>query len=224
MQRKRIARRCVLRQRRIPDNDLRRAGEVQPGSFQRGHVQRLTDMAGGVGPIRMLVEERAARGKIQQRGASQQRQSAAHNRSPENGYPPVHKRHFELSTLDEWKSQLVANRHSRKYMVFLTSQPFRPKLRLTKYMQANTQRIRILALLIAVIFLGAQFHYCCDLTAAPSASHICPVCSTAASVVATQSPVIAIVPVTNQLEVAPLVFSVLSAVPRDISPRAPPAL
>jgi len=90
-------------------------------------------------------------------------------------------------------------------------------------MQADTQRIRILALLIAVIFLGAQFHYCTALTAAPSASHICPVCSTAASVVATQSPVIAIVPVTNQLEVAPLLVSVSSAVPRDISPRAPPA-
>ncbi len=91
-------------------------------------------------------------------------------------------------------------------------------------MQAKTKRIRILALLLGVIFLGVQFHYCTDLTATPSASHICPVCSTAGSVVATQSPVIAIVPVTNQLEVAPLVFSVLSAVPRDISPRAPPAL
>ncbi len=113
-----------------------------------------------------------------------------------------------------------ASRHQLR----LTLQPFAPKLRLTEYMQANTQRIRILALLIAVIFLGAQFHYCTDLTAAPSASHICPVCSTAASVVATQSPVIAIVPVTNQLEVAPLLVSVSSAVPRDLSPRAPPAL
>ncbi len=91
-------------------------------------------------------------------------------------------------------------------------------------MQANTQRIRISALLLGIIFLGAQFHFCTDLTAAPSASHICPVCSTAASVVATQSPVIAIVPVTNQLEVAPLLVSVSSAVPRDLSPRAPPAL
>ncbi len=91
-------------------------------------------------------------------------------------------------------------------------------------MQAKTKRIRILALLLGVIFLGVQFHYCTDLTATPSASHICPVCSTAGSVVATQSPVIAIVPVTNQLEVAPLLVSVSSAVPRDLSPRAPPAL
>jgi len=91
-------------------------------------------------------------------------------------------------------------------------------------MQAKTQRIRILALLLGVIFLGAQFHFCTDLTATPSASHICPVCSTAASIVATQSPVIAIVPVTNLLEVAPSAVSASSAVPRATSPRAPPAL
>ena len=106
----------------------------------------------------------------------------------------------------------------------LTAQPFRPKLRLSKDMQAKTQRIRILALLLGVIFLGAQFHFCTDLTSTPSASHICPVCSTVCSAVATQSPVIAVVPVTNRLEVAPTVVSVSSAVPRATSPRAPPAL
>jgi hypothetical protein len=91
-------------------------------------------------------------------------------------------------------------------------------------MQARTHRIRILALLLGVVFLGAQFHFCTDLTAAPSASHICPVCSAAGSVVATQSPTIALVPVTNRLEVAPFVVSISSAVPRATSPRAPPAL
>ena len=108
--------------------------------------------------------------------------------------------------------------------VHLTLQPFRPKLRLSKHMQAKTKRIRILALLLGVIFLGAQFHFCTDLTSTPSASHICPVCSTAATVVATQSPVIAIVPVTNRLEVAPLLVPASSAVPRATSPRSPPAL
>ncbi len=91
-------------------------------------------------------------------------------------------------------------------------------------MQAKTKRIRILALLLGIIFLGAQFHFCTDLTAAPSASHICPVCSTAASAVATHSLSIALVPVANRLEVAPLLVSVSSAVSRAISPRAPPAL
>ena len=91
-------------------------------------------------------------------------------------------------------------------------------------MQSKSRRICTLALFFGVIFLEAQFHFCADLTAAPSASHICPVCSTAASVVATQSPVIAIVPVTNWLEIAPSAVSASSAVPHATSPRAPPAL
>jgi hypothetical protein len=106
----------------------------------------------------------------------------------------------------------------------LTPQPFPSKLRLSNHVQTKTQRIRILALFLGVIFLGAQFHFCTEVTAAPSASHICPVCSTAGSVVATEQPVIAIVPVTDRLELAPLVVSVSSAVPRATSPRAPPAL
>src|SRR5216684_5198189 len=109
-------------------------------------------------------------------------------------------------------------------MDFLTPQPFLPKLRLSKHMQSKSLRIRILALLLGVIFLGAQFHFCTDLTATPSASHICPVCSTAGSVLAAQSPSIAIVPVMNRLEVAFFVVSISSAVPRATSPRAPPAL
>src|SRR5260370_15691468 len=84
MQRKGIAWRCVLRQRTIPGYDLRLADEVQPGSRQRGHVQRLADMAGVLRPIRMMVEEPTARDKIEQRGASQQRQPAADNCSPES--------------------------------------------------------------------------------------------------------------------------------------------
>lgn len=91
-------------------------------------------------------------------------------------------------------------------------------------MQARTQRIRIWALLLAVIFVGVLFHFCTDLNATPSASHICPVCSTAGSAVATPSPSIAIVPVANRLEVVPTVLTISSAFPRAISPRAPPSL
>ncbi len=109
-------------------------------------------------------------------------------------------------------------------MLYLTPQPFFPNLRLSKHMRCKTQRVRVFALLLGIIFLGAQFHFCTDLTAAPSASHVCPLCSTAGSVVATCSPSIALVPVANRLEVAPLLVSASSALPRDISPRAPPAL
>jgi hypothetical protein len=108
-------------------------------------------------------------------------------------------------------------------MVCLTPQPFLPKLRLSKHMQSKSHRIRILALLVGVVFLGAQFHFCTDLRSAPSASHICPVCSITGSVIAAQSPSMAIVPVVNWLEVAPMAASVSSAVPRATSPRAPPA-
>jgi hypothetical protein len=91
-------------------------------------------------------------------------------------------------------------------------------------MQTKSRRIRILALLLGVVFLAAQFHFCTDLTAAPSPSHICPVCLTAVSAVAAESPIIAIVPVTNRLEFAPSDIAASSVVPRGTSPRAPPAL
>jgi hypothetical protein len=91
-------------------------------------------------------------------------------------------------------------------------------------MQGRRKSIRILALFLGVIFLGAQFHFCTDLTATPSASHICPVCSTAGSAIATHSPGIAIVPVNNPLEIVAAILAVSSAVPRATSPRAPPAL
>src|SRR5438552_17462010 len=106
----------------------------------------------------------------------------------------------------------------------LTPQPFPPTFRLSSYMQSKTQRIAILALLFGVVFLGAQFHFCADLTATPSASHICPLCSTAAYAVASQSLVIAIVPVLNRLDLAPLIVLISSAFSRATSPRAPPAL
>ena len=87
-----------------------------------------------------------------------------------------------------------------------------------------TDRVRVLVLLLGIVFLAAQFHFCADLTVTPSASHFCPTCSTVGSVVATQTLGIAIVPVMNRLEVAPLVVSVFSAAPRATSPRAPPVL
>jgi hypothetical protein len=45
----------------------------------------------------VFVEERAARRKIQQRGASHERQRAAHNRPSESGFPRVHEVHFSVA-------------------------------------------------------------------------------------------------------------------------------
>ena len=91
-------------------------------------------------------------------------------------------------------------------------------------MRLTARQTSLGILLFSAVFLAAQFHYCSDLTSAPSPSHVCPVCSTTASVVATQVPMIAVVPLTDRLELAPLVVSVSPEVPRATSPRAPPAL
>ena len=91
-------------------------------------------------------------------------------------------------------------------------------------MDRKARHIGILALLLGVIFLGAQFHFCTDLSASPLATHFCPVCATAGSAVTTQSAAVAIIPATNRLEVVSLMLSVSSAFPRAVSARAPPAL
>jgi len=88
----------------------------------------------------------------------------------------------------------------------------------------DIRRIRFLALLLAFIFLGAQFHSCADLTAAPASSHFCPVCSAAGSVVVAQVLAIAPLPVANRLETRGFVLVVSTHIPRSISPRAPPSL
>ncbi len=107
---------------------------------------------------------------------------------------------------------------------FRASQPFGPKLRLTMYMSVKVRRIRILALLLAVLFLGAQFHYCVDLSSGPSSSHICPLCSVTGSTVAPSSPSIAITPVTGRLEIVAVLTAASPEVPDAVSPRGPPAV
>ena len=106
----------------------------------------------------------------------------------------------------------------------LTLQPFPPNLRLTRHMHGRSRYIGTLALLLSVIFVGAQFHFCTDRTATPTASHLCPICSTAGSAVATRSPGIPIVPATNRFEIVPAVVSISLPFKRATSWRAPPTV
>src|SRR6266576_2093973 len=76
----------------------------------------------------------------------------------------------------------------------LTLQPIRPKLRLIWHMTGKARRVRLAALLLRMIFLVAQCHFCSDLSVSASATHVCPV------------------------------LSVASVFPCAISPRASPAL
>src|SRR6266699_3347772 len=93
----------------------------------------------------------------------------------------------------------------------LTLQPIRPKLRLIWHMSGKARRVRLAALLLGMIFLVAQCHFC-------------SVCSVAGSAVATQSPTVAIIRATQRLEIVSLVLAVASVFPCAISPRASPAL
>ena len=106
----------------------------------------------------------------------------------------------------------------------LTVQPFQPKLILTSVMPHNQRNIGLLALLLALIFLGAQLHYCADLTSAPSGTHICPVCSAVGAAVVTPAPSITVVSQVRPLEVFAHAVASSSEIPRATSPRAPPVI
>jgi hypothetical protein len=91
-------------------------------------------------------------------------------------------------------------------------------------MSGKTHHLRFLALLFGVFFLTAQFHYCAEVTSGSTGSHICPLCSTAGSVIAPQAASMPIVPVVHRLDVKTVTATVYAALPRTISPRAPPSV
>jgi len=75
---------CVFRERRVPRHLLDFGNQVQAGSGQGGHVQRLANVASRLRPTGVVVEKRAAPGKVQQRHATQNRQRAPRVPMPED--------------------------------------------------------------------------------------------------------------------------------------------
>jgi cell fate (sporulation/competence/biofilm development) regulator YmcA (YheA/YmcA/DUF963 family) len=61
----------VLRKRNELCDQLRRADQIQAFRSQRWQVQRLANVASRVRAIGMVMKERSASGKIEQREASQ---------------------------------------------------------------------------------------------------------------------------------------------------------
>jgi hypothetical protein len=84
--------------------------------------------------------------------------------------------------------------------------------------------MRVCALLLGIIFLAAQFHFCADLNSGPLGSHPCQLCFTAGTAVTTETLDLAVVPVVDRLEVFAKILSPSVEVQRTTSPRAPPAL
>ena len=84
MQRERIERRSIFRKDGVPSHLPRFWNQIQGRSRQRRHVQRLANMAGGLRPTAVLVDESSASSKIQERNAAQHGQRALCNSMPKN--------------------------------------------------------------------------------------------------------------------------------------------
>lgn len=80
------------------------------------------------------------------------------------------------------------------------------------------------ALLLGVLFLGAQLHFCADFAPGPTGTHLCPVCSAAVSAAVPSTPVISLVPTAARLERLAAVEVSFTDFSLHVSPRAPPAL
>jgi len=79
-----------------------------------------------------------------------------------------------------------------------------------------------MAVLLAIVFFAAQMHCCVDMNSGVMSTHICPICSVAASAVATPTLFMTMIPAINRLEVVGVATSVPVVEMRNDSPRAPP--
>ena len=82
---------------------------------------------------------------------------------------------------------------------------------------------QVCALLLGMVFLAAQFHFCADLSAGNN-EHFCPFCSTAGVAIAAQTPNLGVAPVVARLETLPAQVLFSTEIALSISPRAPPVL
>jgi hypothetical protein len=90
-------------------------------------------------------------------------------------------------------------------------------------MPLATNKMRLLALLLGLIFLAGQFHFCADVSLSGS-GHPCPYCLTAGSFVATRAPVMGLGPTQARLESRPTYTTSSVEVLLAVSPRAPPSI
>jgi hypothetical protein len=81
-----------------------------------------------------------------------------------------------------------------------------------------------LAVLLGIVFLAAQLHCCVDLNSRTIDSHVCPICSTAGTAIATPSLAMAMVLAINRLEVFGIAATLAVVILKNVAPRAPPAV
>ena len=113
-------------------------------------------------------------------------------------------------------------RQAQRHLPMDMEYDFRPTIVIGMF--SVSYKVKVFALLLGLIFLAAQFHFCADLSALNSNGHFCPFCSTAGAAVAAHVPLLGLAPATVRLEVRPAETVVSSEVASSVSPRAPPAI
>ncbi len=91
-------------------------------------------------------------------------------------------------------------------------------------MHWNTSSIRLLAVCLVLLLLGAQFHFCGDFSSANSNPHVCQVCATAGHAVIAQALLTELTPAIRRLEISCSRLAASSLFFSATSPRAPPSL
>ena len=91
-------------------------------------------------------------------------------------------------------------------------------------MPLRMSKFQVCALLLGLVFLAAQFHFCLDLNANHDSTHFCPYCAGTSSAVTTASPTIGISLAMVRLEVMRGETPDSQEVLLSLSSRAPPAV
>jgi hypothetical protein len=91
-------------------------------------------------------------------------------------------------------------------------------------MPSYRANVRVFAgLLLAVLFLGAQFHFLFDIDSSRSGTHPCPVCCVLSFAILPAPAVLCSLPAIERMEEPLSAVVVASEVFRQVSTRAPPA-
>lgn len=91
-------------------------------------------------------------------------------------------------------------------------------------MPFKTKQVCFLAVFLGVVFLGTQLHCCAALNSGNTQPHVCPICSTAATALATPVLITTMVPTIHRLEIFASIVFACADCSRVTSPRAPPIL
>lgn len=91
-------------------------------------------------------------------------------------------------------------------------------------MRVPSNLTRLACVLLALVFIGAQLHFCTDFAAAGSGSHVCQVCATAGHVIVSQAGIAEVSLAISRLEAASQNSDFSSQSFQFTAPRAPPSI